>query len=134
MTKNKKKEKQIKKIQNVKPKPQTQSKPKFKAKTQSHLQHLSKSTPQKHSVSKSTNQSRRNSNASEDNEQGNNNSQLSFLQQKFQKKLEGARFRTINERLYTCRGDEAFGEFQQNSNLFHLVCTHILFVSFLSRL
>ena len=50
-----------------------------------------------------------------------NNSNLSILQQNFKKKLEGARFRTINERLYTCRGEEAFEEFQRNSNLFHLV-------------
>lgn len=67
-----------------------------------------------------------------DNNQPKNSSNLSELQQKFQKKLEGARFRSINERLYTCRGDEAFGEFQQNSNLFYLVSSLFLnvFISF----
>jgi hypothetical protein len=49
-------------------------------------------------------------------------SKLSNLQQKFQQKLEGARFRTINERLYTCTGDTAFTEFQQNQSLFDIVC------------
>jgi hypothetical protein len=58
---------------------------------------------------------------SQSNRSNSQTSTLSVLQQKFQKKLEGARFRTINERLYTCRGEEAFQEFQQNSNLFHLV-------------
>jgi hypothetical protein len=54
-------------------------------------------------------------------------SKLSALQQKFQKKLEGARFRVINERLYTCRGSDAFHEFQQNSGLFDIVSNlHIL--------
>jgi hypothetical protein len=46
---------------------------------------------------------------------------LSNLQQSFQKKLEGARFRVINERLYTCPGSEAFEEFQKNKSLFNTV-------------
>ena len=46
---------------------------------------------------------------------------LSSLQQSFQKKLEGARFRVINERLYTCPGSEAFEEFQKNKSLFKVV-------------
>jgi hypothetical protein len=46
---------------------------------------------------------------------------LSNLQQSFQKKLEGARFRVINERLYTCPGSEAFEEFQKNKSLFKVV-------------
>lgn len=43
---------------------------------------------------------------------------LSKLQQAFKNKLEGARFRVINERLYTCRGEDAFEEFQKDKNLF----------------
>mmetsp|Transcript_8320 Transcript_8320/g.12409 ORF Transcript_8320/g.12409 Transcript_8320/m.12409 type:complete len:311 (-) Transcript_8320:40-972(-) len=42
------------------------------------------------------------------------NSKLSILQEKFQKKLEGARFRMINESLYTQKGEEAFEEFQKD--------------------
>ena len=53
---------------------------------------------------------------------------LSNLQQSFQKKLEGARFRVINERLYTSRGHEAFEEFQRNKTLFDIVS--ILFLLF----
>lgn len=43
---------------------------------------------------------------------------LSALQQKFQKKLEGARFRVINEKLYTTTGANAFEEFQRDPSLF----------------
>jgi ribosomal RNA-processing protein 8 len=57
---------------------------------------------------------------------GSSTSGLSELQLKFKKKLEGARFRTINERLYTCRGDEAFTEFQTDPSLFDVVITIIL--------
>ncbi|KAJ1440204.1 methyltransferase-domain-containing protein [Ochromonadaceae sp. CCMP2298] len=39
---------------------------------------------------------------------------LSSLQQKFAKKLEGARFRTINETLYTSTGQNAFDSFQRD--------------------
>jgi hypothetical protein len=125
MTKNKKKEKSIKKITNVKPKPQSkpqsksQSKLQSKANAQQRQSQSPRQTPERTRTTERTNEPQ---NEIESNKQvKNNNSQLSSLQQKFQKKLEGARFRTINERLYTCRGDEAFGEFQQNSNLFHLV-------------
>eukprot|EP01036_Dinobryon_divergens_P048212 gene48212-64688_t len=45
---------------------------------------------------------------------------LSALQLKFQKKIEGARFRTINERLYSCRGDSSFSEFQTDQTLFDI--------------
>eukprot|EP00605_Chrysophyceae_sp_TOSAG23-4_P002716 GSChrysophyteH1.ASY1.ANO1.2995.1 assembled CDS len=45
-------------------------------------------------------------------------SKLSVLQQKFAKKLEGSRFRVINERLYTTSGDVAFKEFQCEPRLF----------------
>jgi ribosomal RNA-processing protein 8 len=45
-------------------------------------------------------------------------SKLSAMQQKFKQKLEGARFRIINERLYTCRGNEALKEFKQDPSLF----------------
>ncbi len=48
----------------------------------------------------------------------NNNGKLSKLQQQFLKKLEGARFRTINEELYTTRGDKAFQEFQAEPSKF----------------
>lgn len=43
---------------------------------------------------------------------------LSVLQAKFKQKLEGARFRIINERLYTCKGSEAFKEFTHDPALF----------------
>ena len=45
-------------------------------------------------------------------------SNLSALQSQFVKKLEGGRFRFINEQLYTQQGSEAFDEFQQNQELF----------------
>lgn len=45
---------------------------------------------------------------------------LSLLQQKFSKKLDGARFRVINEKLYTSRGDEAFQMFQSDPEQFHI--------------
>lgn len=45
---------------------------------------------------------------------------LSSLQEQFQKKLEGARFRTINESLYTTNGHESFVEFQKNPTMFAL--------------
>lgn len=48
---------------------------------------------------------------------------LSSLQQQFAKKLEGARFRTINEALYTSRGDEAFADFQANPAQFEIYHT-----------
>ena len=65
---------------------------------------------------------------------------LSELQLKFKKKLEGARFRTINESLYTCRGDEAFAEFQTDPSLFDVVillyiaraCLFLFYFEFLS--
>lgn len=47
-------------------------------------------------------------------------SKLSNLQEKFQKKLEGARFRSINESLYTTNGSESFLEFQKNPTMFEL--------------
>eukprot|EP00606_Chrysophyceae_sp_TOSAG23-5_P001416 GSChrysophyteH2.ASY1.ANO1.1218.1 assembled CDS len=47
-------------------------------------------------------------------------SKLSALQQKFAKKLEGSRFRVINERLYTTEGATAFQEFQQKPSLFEV--------------
>ena len=43
---------------------------------------------------------------------------LSALQMKFAKKLEGSRFRIINEKLYTTRGQEALEQFQENPSLF----------------
>jgi ribosomal RNA-processing protein 8 len=43
---------------------------------------------------------------------------LSSLQQQFQKKLEGARFRSINEELYTSVSSSAFQDFQQNPSKF----------------
>ena len=56
-------------------------------------------------------------------------SKLSDLQQKFQKKLEGARFRVINEKLYTCRGSEAFHEFQKNTGMFDVVRIYVTVTS-----
>jgi hypothetical protein len=46
---------------------------------------------------------------------------LSALQQKFKAKLEGARFRTINEKLYTQRGEDAYTDFQTEPDLFDVV-------------
>jgi ribosomal RNA-processing protein 8 len=43
---------------------------------------------------------------------------LSALQQKFAKKLEGSRFRIINEKLYTTVGSEALDDFTKNPTLF----------------
>jgi len=50
---------------------------------------------------------------------GSSGSKLSALQQKFAKKLEGSRFRVINERLYTTPGSTAFEEFQKQPSLFN---------------
>jgi ribosomal RNA-processing protein 8 len=55
--------------------------------------------------------------------QNKNTSNVSSLQDKFKKKLEGARFRVINEQLYTCTGNEAYDSFQQDKNLFKVVIT-----------
>ena len=43
---------------------------------------------------------------------------LSALQQKFQRKLEGARFRSINEKLYCRKGEDSFQDFQEDPSLF----------------
>ena len=51
---------------------------------------------------------------------GTGTSKLSALQQKFAKKLEGSRFRVINERLYTTEGATAFQEFQEKPSLFEV--------------
>ena len=50
---------------------------------------------------------------------GSGGSKLSALQQQFAKKLEGSRFRVINERLYTTSGATAFEEFQTQPTLFN---------------
>lgn len=46
---------------------------------------------------------------------------LSALQESFMKKLEGARFRALNEKLYTTTGAEAFDEFSSDPSLFDVV-------------
>lgn len=46
-------------------------------------------------------------------------SRLSSLQEQFTKKLEGARFRAINEELYTASGDLSFTEFQKDQSKFY---------------
>lgn len=48
------------------------------------------------------------------------NSKLSNLQQQMMAKLEGARFRTINEELYTTTGSDAFSRFQADPSKFHV--------------
>lgn len=53
--------------------------------------------------------------ASNDNSKG-----LTKLQLKFQKKLEGARFRALNEQLYSTRGEESFSNFQDDPSLFEI--------------
>lgn len=45
-------------------------------------------------------------------------SKLSQLQERFKSKLEGGRFRYINEKLYTSPGNESFEEFQKDPELF----------------
>lgn len=55
-------------------------------------------------------------------------SKYSALQEKFKKKLEGARFRVINEQLYTCKGNEAFDSFQKDNSLFSVVYFIYLFI------
>lgn len=57
---------------------------------------------------------------------------LSALQLQFKKKLEGARFRTLNEQLYTCRGHDAYSKFQAEPKLFDVVryILNSIFISF----
>lgn len=45
-------------------------------------------------------------------------STLSALQQQFKDKLDGARFRSLNEKLYTRKSEDAFHEFQEDPSLF----------------
>lgn len=45
---------------------------------------------------------------------------LSSLQTTFKKKLEGAKFRMINEQLYTSRGEKSFETFQSDPKLFDI--------------
>ncbi|KAL0089283.1 methyltransferase-domain-containing protein [Phycomyces blakesleeanus] len=45
-------------------------------------------------------------------------STLTALQLKMKEKLSGARFRWLNEKLYTTKGDEAYGLFQEKPELF----------------
>ena len=47
---------------------------------------------------------------------------LTMLQQKFKKKLEGGRFRYINEKLYTNSSGNALTDFQKDPSLFDVVC------------
>jgi ribosomal RNA-processing protein 8 len=47
-------------------------------------------------------------------------SQLSSLQEQFKRKLEGARFRSINEELYSTSSESAFQDFQQNPEKFDI--------------
>ena len=49
-----------------------------------------------------------------------NGKNLTKLQQKFQKKLEGARFRALNEQLYSSKGEESFNNFQDDPELFEI--------------
>jgi ribosomal RNA-processing protein 8 len=49
---------------------------------------------------------------------GSSSSRLSALQQKFKAKLEGSRFRIINEKLYTSTGDEALSDFKNDPDQF----------------
>lgn len=45
---------------------------------------------------------------------------LTVLQEKYARKLEGARFRMINESLYKSNGHEAFSEFQNDPSKFEI--------------
>lgn len=60
------------------------------------------------------------STASSSSSSSSSKSGLSALQQKFSKKLEGARFRVINEELYTSRGSDAFEAFQKDPTQFEV--------------
>ena len=51
-----------------------------------------------------------------------NASKLTPLQQKMKEKLSGARFRWLNEQLYTTKGDESFSLFKEKPELFDEVC------------
>lgn len=51
---------------------------------------------------------------------GKNTKGLSALQAVFKKKLEGAKFRMINEVLYSSRGDKSFDDFQKDPALFDI--------------
>jgi len=46
---------------------------------------------------------------------------LSALQEKFRRKLEGGKFRMLNEVLYTSTGDTAFQTFREDPQLFNVV-------------
>jgi ribosomal RNA-processing protein 8 len=73
------------------------------------------------STSVNTNQSK-SSRGSKENE-GSDTKQkggLSAMQAAFKKKLEGAKFRMINETLYTSRGEESFETFQSDPKLFDI--------------
>ncbi len=52
-----------------------------------------------------------------------NRKEYSQLQNKFAKKLQGSRFRIINENIYTKRGEESFREFTNNPILFEIYHT-----------
>jgi ribosomal RNA-processing protein 8 len=75
----------------------------------------------KHSSGSSSNSKSKNSAASGASSNSNSNkSGLSALQQSFAKKLEGARFRIINEKLYTSKGEDAFHAFQEDPTQFEV--------------
>jgi len=63
---------------------------------------------------------------------------LSSLQQKMKDKLSGARFRWINEQLYTTESTKAFESFQDDPSLFDVVSGNsiffLFFFSFLSSM
>lgn len=46
---------------------------------------------------------------------------LSDLQKVFQKKLEGSKFRILNEKLYTSTGEEALKMFKEDPSLYEIV-------------
>ena len=60
------------------------------------------------------------SNANQNVSSSSNNKNLTKLQLKFQKKLEGARFRALNEQLYSTKGEESFISFQHDPHLFEV--------------
>lgn len=57
---------------------------------------------------------------------------LTALQQKMKEKLSGARFRWLNEQLYTTKGDESFKLFQEKPELFDEVSHLLLSCSFVT--
>ncbi|RZC92470.1 hypothetical protein C5167_041813 [Papaver somniferum] len=78
------------------------------------------SAPQKSSSVDNSNSKRRNTNAVVPDGGG---KQLTFLE-KAKARLSGGHFRMINEKLYTCSGEEALNYFKEDPSLFNMQMSH----------